>query len=157
MIKINFDAAYDGRQNRSAVGIVAKDSEGSVLLSCSEIHHRITSVFAVEAVACRQALQTGIGMKWESIILEGDSLSIIRKCKKKNPDESWVSAYINDIHQLRQKLKECSFEYVPRSVNNLAHIIAKETLRRNEGIYLVGKVPEAAEAQAACEREREPD
>ncbi|MBA0841494.1 hypothetical protein Goarm_003982, partial [Gossypium armourianum] len=150
MININFDAAYDGRQKRSTVGIVVRDSEGSALLSCSEIHHRITSVFIAEAVACRKAIQTGIGMKWASIIIESDSLSIIRKCKKKNPDESWVSAYINDIHQLRQKLKECSFEFVPRSANNLAHIIAKETLKRNEGVYLVGKVPEAAEAQAAC-------
>ncbi|MBA0817629.1 hypothetical protein Gohar_025684 [Gossypium harknessii] len=89
MININFDAAYDGRQKRSTVGIVVRDSEGSVLLLCSEIHHRITSVFTAEAVACRKAIQTGIGMKWASIIIEGDSLSIIRKCKKKNPDESW--------------------------------------------------------------------
>ncbi|MBA0754177.1 hypothetical protein Gogos_020357, partial [Gossypium gossypioides] len=157
IVKINFDAAYDGRQNRSAVGLVARDREGTVLLSCSEIHHRITSAFAAEAVACRKALQTGIGMKWESIIIERDSLSIIRKCKEKSPDKSLVSAYIYDIHQLRLKLKECSFEYVPRSANSLMHILAKETLKRNVGVYLVGRVPEAAEDQAASERVREPD
>ncbi|MBA0878297.1 hypothetical protein Goshw_004147 [Gossypium schwendimanii] len=37
-------------------------------------------------------------MKWESIIIEGDSLSIIRKCKEKSPDKSLVSAFIYDIH-----------------------------------------------------------
>ncbi|MBA0700563.1 hypothetical protein Goari_022722, partial [Gossypium aridum] len=115
------------------------------------------AAYDAEAVACRKALQTGIGMKWESIIIKGDSLSIIRKYKEKSPDKSLVSVFIYDIHQLRLKLKECSFEYVPRSANSLAHILAKETLKRNVGVYLVGRVPEAAEVQATSERVREPD
>ncbi|MBA0844743.1 hypothetical protein Goarm_023377, partial [Gossypium armourianum] len=65
VVKINFDASYDGRQNKSAVGIVARDREGTVLLSCSEIHQRVTLAFAAEAIACRKALQIGIDMQWE--------------------------------------------------------------------------------------------
>ncbi|MBA0820781.1 hypothetical protein Gohar_028283, partial [Gossypium harknessii] len=65
VVKINFDAAYDGRHNKSAVGIVARDSEGTVLLSCSEIHQRVTSAFVAEALACQKALQIGIDMHWE--------------------------------------------------------------------------------------------
>ncbi|MFQ6627661.1 hypothetical protein Gotur_005898, partial [Gossypium turneri] len=42
----------------------------------------------------------GIDMQWEKVIIEGDFLSIIRKCKTKSPDKSLVSAYIHDIHQL---------------------------------------------------------
>ncbi|MBA0876263.1 hypothetical protein Goshw_014253, partial [Gossypium schwendimanii] len=105
-----------------------------------------------ESVACRKALQTGISMKWESIIIEGDSLSIIRKCKEKSPDKSLVNAYIYDIHQLRLKLKECSFEYVSISANSLVYILAKGTLKRNVGVYLVRSVPEASEVQATSER-----
>ncbi|MBA0866582.1 hypothetical protein Goshw_022485 [Gossypium schwendimanii] len=37
-VKINFDAAYDGRFFHSALGIVVRNSEGKVLLACSEIH-----------------------------------------------------------------------------------------------------------------------
>ncbi|MBA0614599.1 hypothetical protein Godav_014874 [Gossypium davidsonii] len=96
-------------------------------------------------------------MKWESVIIEGDSFSIIRKCKVKSPDKSLVSAYIHDIHQLQLKIKEYRFDYIPRSANSLAHILAKETLKRKIGVYLVGGVPEAAEEQAASERVREPD
>ncbi|MBA0859807.1 hypothetical protein Goshw_011035, partial [Gossypium schwendimanii] len=157
VVKINFDVAYDGRQNRSAVGIMARDREGTVVLSCSEVHHRIISAFATEALACRKALQIGIDMQWENIIIEGDSLSIIRKCKTKSPDKPLVSAYIHDIHQQLLNLKDCKFEHVPRSANGLTHILANETLKRNIGVYLVGSVPEGAEKQAESERARGPD
>ncbi|KAH1030215.1 hypothetical protein J1N35_046134 [Gossypium stocksii] len=55
-IKINFDGAYDGSQNHSASGIVVRNVEGKVLLSCSEIHQGITSAFAAEAIACWKAV-----------------------------------------------------------------------------------------------------
>ena len=139
------------------MGIVARDREGTVLLSFEENHHRISSAFEAEAVACRKALQLVIDMKWESVIIEGDSFSFIRKYKGKSPDKSLVSAYIHDIHQLQLKIKECRFEYIPRSANSLAHILVKETLKKKVGVYLVGRVPEAAEEQAARERVREPD
>ncbi|KAG8501205.1 hypothetical protein CXB51_003327 [Gossypium anomalum] len=47
-VKINFDGAYKERNRQSASGIVVRNSEGFVLLSCTEIHCRIPSAFAVE-------------------------------------------------------------------------------------------------------------
>ncbi|MFQ6643792.1 hypothetical protein Gotur_017521, partial [Gossypium turneri] len=90
VVKINLDAAYDERSSQSVVGIVARDSGGNFLLSCSEIHQRVVSAFAAEALACRKAIQIGIDMHWEKVIIEGDSLSIIKKCKMKIPDKSMV-------------------------------------------------------------------
>ncbi|MBA0692252.1 hypothetical protein Goari_009826, partial [Gossypium aridum] len=52
------------------------------------------------------------------------------------------------------KIKEYRFEYIPRSANSLAHILAKETLKRKIGVYLVGGVPEVAEEPAASERKK---
>ncbi|MBA0562368.1 hypothetical protein Golob_007418, partial [Gossypium lobatum] len=72
-------------------------------------------------------------MQWERVIIEGDSLSIIKKCKTKNPDKSLVSAYIHDIHQLLLYFKECKFEHIPRSTNSLAHILAIEAIKSNRG------------------------
>lgn len=157
VVKINFDAAYDGRQSKAAIGVVARDKEGSVLLSCTEVHQRVPSAFGAEAIACRKALQIGVNMQWEKVIIEGDSLSIIRKCKTKSPDKSLISAYLHDIHQLLLKFKECRFEHIPRLANNLAHILANEALKSSRGAYLIGRVPEAAEIQAETERAKEPD
>ncbi|XP_040954481.1 uncharacterized protein [Gossypium hirsutum] len=59
-IKINFDAAFDENARQSAVGIVARDSQGSALLSIIELHHQVASAFAAEAIACRTATRIGL-------------------------------------------------------------------------------------------------
>ncbi|MFQ6650152.1 hypothetical protein Gotur_022987 [Gossypium turneri] len=56
-VKINFDAAYDGNLCQLAMGIVARDSEGNVLLSFIEIYHQVALAFAAEASAYRTATQ----------------------------------------------------------------------------------------------------
>ncbi|MBA0731739.1 hypothetical protein Golax_023249 [Gossypium laxum] len=55
VVKINFDAAYDGRSSQLVVGIMARDSEGNVLLSCSKIHQRVVLAFAAKALTCRKS------------------------------------------------------------------------------------------------------
>ncbi|KAA3466458.1 LINE-1 reverse transcriptase isogeny [Gossypium australe] len=67
-MKINFDAAYDGNICQSAVGIVARDSEGIVLLSYSEIHQQLASAFIAEAITCRTVTQIGIDMQCPKLI-----------------------------------------------------------------------------------------
>lgn len=151
-VKINFDAAYDGKGNQATVGIVARDSEGKTLLSCSEIYQQVTSVFVAEALACRKATKIGMDMKWGKIIIEGDSLSIIKKSKSGIQDKSRVCAYITDIHKMPSVIKECRFEHVSRAVNILAHMVAKETMKAKVPVYLVGGVPEYVEDQEERDR-----
>ncbi|MBA0729229.1 hypothetical protein Golax_022797, partial [Gossypium laxum] len=134
-------------QNCSASGIVARDAEGKVLLSCSEIHNDITFAFAAEAIACWKAVQIGVENGWQLIIFEGDSLVIIKKCNTKGQDRSLVGAYIYYIQQKISGSNNIRFQHTPRIANNLAHILATETLRRKEEIYLEMKVPEYAEEQ----------
>ncbi|MBA0556135.1 hypothetical protein Golob_026262 [Gossypium lobatum] len=122
-----------------------------------QIYQRVVLAFVAEALACRRATQIGIDMNWEKVIIEGDSLSIIKKCKTSIPDKSKVCAYIHDIHKLLLKYKECIFEYIPRARNSLAHTLAKETMNNKIVVYLVGGVPEYAEEQEERDRVREPD
>ncbi|MBA0771026.1 hypothetical protein Gotri_019559 [Gossypium trilobum] len=156
-IKINFDGAYNKSQNRSASGVVVRDSEGKILLSCSKIHNDISSAFVAEAIACRKAVQIGTGKGWQFLILEGDSLAIIKKCSTKGQDRSMVRAYIYDIQQQIYGLDNIRFQHTPRSANNLAHILATEALRRGEEIYLDKGVPEYADDQARYDGRSEPD
>ncbi|KAA3485160.1 reverse transcriptase [Gossypium australe] len=55
-VKINFDAAYDDSFCQAAVGVVARDRKGSVLLSYSVIQKRVASAFAAEVIACSIAV-----------------------------------------------------------------------------------------------------
>ncbi|KAG8483101.1 hypothetical protein CXB51_022017 [Gossypium anomalum] len=144
-VKINFDRAYNERNRQSASGIVVRNSEGFVLLSCTDIHHRVLSAFAAEALACRKATKIALNMQEKEIIIEGDSLSVIKKCKAKGEDKSQIGVYIHDIQQLQSKSSRVRFEYTPRSANGLAHTLATESLRRKEEMYMVEDVPTYAE------------
>ncbi|MBA0816780.1 hypothetical protein Gohar_001405, partial [Gossypium harknessii] len=122
-----------------------RDSEGNALLSLTEIHHQVASAYAAEAIACWTATQIDMDMQWPKLIIEGDALSIIKKYKTQTNDKSKVGAYIRDIHQLLIKTKRYYFEHTPREANYLAHMLAREALRKKEEIYLIGRVPEYVE------------
>ncbi|KAH1121341.1 hypothetical protein J1N35_004501 [Gossypium stocksii] len=111
-VKINFDGAYNERQQQAASGIVIRDKEGRVLFSCSKLHYEISSAFTAEALACREAVRVGV---------------------------------------------EKGFVHTLRSANGLAHLIATETLRRREEIYLEMAVPEYAEERSRWDWKHEPD
>ncbi|KAA3481447.1 Zinc finger, CCHC-type [Gossypium australe] len=156
-IKINFDGAFDERSNYSASGVVVKDSSGRVLISSTTIHKGVVSAFVAEAVACSQATQIALDMNKEVTIIEGDSLSVIKKCKNTTQDKSQIGPFIHDIHRMKLRGRSLKFEYIPRSANNLAHILATKTLKRKEEIYLINSVPDYAAEQAINESVRELD
>ncbi|MBA0789241.1 hypothetical protein Gotri_025232 [Gossypium trilobum] len=156
-VKINFDGAYKETQNRSASGIVVRDSEGHVLLSYSKIHDGVSSPFAAEAIACWTAVKIGIDKGWQSLIFEGDSLAIIKRCNTKEQDRLMVGTYIYDIQKKIFGLNNISFQHTSRSANNLAHILATATLRSGEEVYLEMGVPEYVEDQERQDRMREPN
>ncbi|KAG8482768.1 hypothetical protein CXB51_023965 [Gossypium anomalum] len=141
IVKINFDGAYDRCHYKSASGIVAKNVEGNALLSYSETHKEVPFAFAAEALACRKAVQIGIEVQWLEIIIEGDSLAIIKKCQSKSQDRSQVGVYIHDIHQITDRFNNIVFKYTPRSTNGLAYILTTESLKKREEFYLLQKVP----------------
>lgn len=82
----------------------------------------------------------GGGMQVRKLVVKGDTLSIIKKCKKRDIDRFEISTIISNIHQRSTSFQEISFMHVPRSGNLITHTLAKESLRRNEVFYLNGLV-----------------
>ncbi|KAA3458589.1 reverse transcriptase [Gossypium australe] len=156
-IKINFDAAFDAKNRCSPSGVVARDSFGQVFVSATEVRRGIDSAFAAEAIACRRATQIALDMGRGNIIIEGDSLTIIKKCKKTNLDKSQIGPFIHDVQKMKNRCSSLKFAFTPRLTNNLAHILATETLKRKEGFYLLNNVPRFAEIQMRNDSIREPD
>lgn len=87
-VKVNFDGSFDICNSKSCSGVVVRDSSGEVLFSRSIIQQNVTSPFAVDAIACFQALRTCNEGNWSNIEIEGDALSIIRKCNSNKENRS---------------------------------------------------------------------
>ncbi|KAA3487748.1 reverse transcriptase [Gossypium australe] len=157
MLKINFDGAFEARRKCAALGVVVRDRKGRILLSKSELYNGVEYAFAAKALVCRLATITALERSREEVIIEGDSMSIIKKCNNPEFDKSEVGVFIQDIQGMKSKCRCIRFEYTPRKANNLAHILATETMKRGEEVYLFDGVPSYAEGQARDDSEREPD
>ncbi|MBA0619147.1 hypothetical protein Godav_028372, partial [Gossypium davidsonii] len=87
IIKINFDASFDCQGFKSASGIVVRNAKGEVLISKSRLHTAVGTTFDVEPLAYFEAVLTGIELDLTDVIVEGDSRSIIKKCKTRLVDK----------------------------------------------------------------------
>ncbi|KAG8480775.1 hypothetical protein CXB51_025443 [Gossypium anomalum] len=96
-IKINFDSTYNPHQFRSALGLVARNDRGEVLVLKLTLNKEVASLFAVEARAYSKAVRLGISMGVEIVEIEGNALTIIKKCHSNAIDKSKIGAYIRDI------------------------------------------------------------
>ncbi|KAK5826405.1 hypothetical protein PVK06_021324 [Gossypium arboreum] len=79
--------------------------------------------------------QPGGGSQFLKVV-EGDSLSLIKKANSSGDDRSTIGAYIQDIRIVRQGLKKCEIVYAPHEANRPVHFLAQEGLRRGEGLNL---------------------
>ncbi|MBA0822174.1 hypothetical protein Goarm_018988 [Gossypium armourianum] len=156
-IKINFDAYFDSMGYKSASAIVARNCNREIKISKSCLHTAVGTAFDVEAIACYEAILTGIDMGLTDVIVKGDSKSIINKCMTKSIDKSQISAHIRNIQKEKVRFQSIIFHFVPRSANQLAHIIATTSLKLKEMVYLIGKVSCYAKRQLKMEQLREPD
>lgn len=107
-----------------------------VLVSCSALHNDIGSPFAVETRVSTQAIEMGMAMRIQKLEIEGDALTIIKKCKREEKDISGISAFISDIQQNLRHFQKIIFTHVPKTSNLIAYTLATESLRRNEVFYL---------------------
>lgn len=141
-LKINFDAAFEERQYRSASGLVVRDSIGMIVVSITSLHMEIALSFAAEALACSQAIQIGLEMGINNVEIKEDALTIIQKCQSNVVDKSAIFAYINDIQQYKRRFQKITFIHAPRSANLTPHLLAKESLKRNKVFYKEGELLE---------------
>ncbi|KAA3480507.1 Cyclopropane-fatty-acyl-phospholipid synthase [Gossypium australe] len=68
--------------------LTMRDSRGNIITSSAVIHRGVQNAFEAEALACRRATQVALDMEQEGGIIEGDSLSVIKKCQNPERDKS---------------------------------------------------------------------
>ncbi|KAK9035311.1 hypothetical protein V6N11_077353 [Hibiscus sabdariffa] len=124
-IKINFDASFNISTNSSVTGIVARNFQGLVMAACTFSHSAVTDAFTAEALACETAVTFVSDLGFNSVQVEGDSLSIIKKLNATTMDRSLLSPIISDIQNLRGSFDSITFSFVSWKGNMVAHELAK--------------------------------
>lgn len=128
-MKVNFDAAFRERDHNFGSRIVVRDSYGQILGSNVVINNNIHSPFATKALAYDQSLQWGKDLGVGDIIMEGGSLSVIKKIQSANNGKSLIGAYIKDCKDIGKEFHTSSFNHIHRSTNGVAHALDIKGLR----------------------------
>ncbi|MBA0845521.1 hypothetical protein Goarm_022797 [Gossypium armourianum] len=129
-VKINFDASFIPGNNFALIAILARNHKGEVIEAVTYMVEDVDDAFVAEARACERALILARLKGFRRLIVEGDSLTVIKKLTKNEEDRSIIRPIVHNIHRLRQGFDEVSYQFVNRSLNAAAHTLAVEGRHR---------------------------
>ncbi|MFQ6642659.1 hypothetical protein Gotur_018551 [Gossypium turneri] len=135
-VKINFYASFQGQLLKSCSGLVGRDSAGQIVGMRMILNDYVPSPFAGEEIACLQGVQMGLDPGFHGVILEGGSLTVVKKLQNKNKDISEINPIIEDVKRASRGFVECRFNFVGRNTNGTAHRLAKEGLVNGETNFI---------------------
>lgn len=139
-LKANFDATYDRATFISGSGVVLRNSKGQVLASKAVYHFDVGSAFIAEAPVCTGAVKMCVDLDLQDITVEGDSLTIIKKCQSNTRDRFEISRLIRNTKILINDFCKIKFQHTLRMRNRLAGSLTRECLKIRETFYLLGRV-----------------
>ncbi|XP_021737578.1 uncharacterized protein LOC110704108 [Chenopodium quinoa] len=139
-IKVNFDVAVPGT-NYVVLGGVARDSVGDVVVStCLRVLGNFEADVA-EALAMRHALSTSMESGFRKVCLETDCIRLYSHLSKGYAPHTAFGLVVNDILHLARRWVSCSFSFVKRSGNCVAHKLAKLSLSFHDLRVWMEEVP----------------
>ncbi|KAG8475873.1 hypothetical protein CXB51_032687 [Gossypium anomalum] len=118
--------SFWGDSNSSTVVVLSCNEEGLIMGACTYSYVKVANAFVAEARACERALLFVIDMGFMRVLLEGDSLTIIKKLSTVNEDRSIFRPISQNIQMLKGYLEEVTYHFVPRNANRAAHALVLE-------------------------------
>ena len=102
-----------------------RDENGLVLGSCTKLLPQAYSAVEVEALAAATALTLARDLGMQRVILEGDSLIIIKALREEEQFFSPISLLLEDVRRLSLSFHKLLYSHTKREGNYVAHNLAR--------------------------------
>ncbi|GJS54731.1 reverse transcriptase [Tanacetum coccineum] len=133
-IKINCDAGV-GNNGVASLDFVIRSHIRAVLVAGSRRVKFVASVVKAEAKACLWAIQLALAKGFTRVVLESDS-SILVEAFKHDKVLVHIRALFLHIHRLCLSFESCTWSFVRRDGNRVAHELARIVLNNSiDGLY----------------------
>ncbi|KAA3482175.1 reverse transcriptase [Gossypium australe] len=152
LIKLNFDATFNSAERIATTAVIARDSTGIIRGVETYLINHIADPFMAEARACERAVIFALFMGFRRLVVEGDSLTVIKNIEKKAEDRSVLRPIIYNIRQMGSCFEEIFYRHVRWSANGVAHTMALEGRRTNFSGKWIGDLPVSIQRLALRER-----
>ena len=107
----------------------------------SAIGPSVSSSEEAETLACRKAVEFAVDAGFSELIIEGDSINVMRALSSPSPDLSVCGNVVVDIQWLIRGIRRVSFNWVRRDCNRAAQVLAKYASNLNKDKYWMEDAP----------------
>ncbi|KAH1072683.1 hypothetical protein J1N35_025011 [Gossypium stocksii] len=151
-VALTSNSAHDLQLTVTAV--IVRDSKDEIVGAETYLFSNVSDAFLVEARACERALLFTVEKGYRRVIIEGDSLTVIKSIHKKEEDKLIIQAITHHINLLNKNFDSVTYTFVPRLVNRTAHMLAIEGQRRQIFGAWAERVPVTVSDLARMDRQR---
>nr|POF03737.1 putative ribonuclease h protein [Quercus suber] len=141
VLKINVDGALDKSRCSAGIGVVIRDEAGCIVAAMGKQCHVPLGPLEVEAKAFETGLQLAWDLGLQNVILEGDSLVMVRALCGQSAPPSSVDSLCLGIQMISSEFHSVNVSHVRRQGNRLAHSLAKFALNLDDSCVWIGEPP----------------
>ncbi|XBH88494.1 hypothetical protein VPH35_075770 [Triticum aestivum] len=131
--KINTDASVNVIGGSSAIGMVAQDHAGEIMLATGRKLPGVTDPYCAELVGVREAVCLAMEKGWTRVTIESDCKTIIDEYMA-TESRSTGSPIISEIKSYLHNFQGLRINYVSREANEAAHWCARESLASTSNV-----------------------
>ncbi|XP_062085344.1 uncharacterized protein LOC133791431 [Humulus lupulus] len=125
IVKINVDAALFSDSSTYSFACVARNDQGHTLEAITCCRNGVVSPELVEAMGMREALSWIKKKSWDKVIIETDCLTVVQALRSAISMDSYFGSLIKECKGLWNDDKNIRIFFVKRSVNSVAHALAR--------------------------------
>ncbi|XP_062008585.1 uncharacterized protein LOC133725376 [Rosa rugosa] len=140
-LKANCVGIYDASSLSGGIGVVLRDSSGSIVGGvCSKVRW-VSSLQTVEALACRAACNLVDRFGLAPVAFESACQHAVTTINSQGVNTSLLGRVYDDISTILGSLHGSYFSYISRTANKVATMLARYALGSNFDLYWSGSVP----------------
>ncbi|KAK8527551.1 hypothetical protein V6N13_085373 [Hibiscus sabdariffa] len=122
------------------------------MASCVVPRSNVLDALMAESLACLQAVRYAKELGFRRVIIDGDSLIVIKKINEGMHDRSIIAPVIHYIRMKARDFDVISFVFGQRDANNVAHVLARDHRTQNDPCFWIEEVPGNAAYAANMDR-----
>ncbi|KAL5844792.1 hypothetical protein ACOSQ4_010750 [Xanthoceras sorbifolium] len=125
IFKLNVDAAYNKMNQKIGIGLVIRDSSGSIMVAAGLTFRFVFDVELAEVLAILEGIQLALSRGLLPFCVESDALNIVNLCCDSLPVRNDLGTVVHDIRKYFGTADIRAIDFVSRCCNRVAHGIVK--------------------------------